>query len=329
MTSRLSASLVWVAVVVCLTAATAVADERTVVLVSSDAQVQAAMAAAAASSGWTIVRGRAEAGQGTTASAARDLVEAQDAGAAVWLVSGDRQTTTLYVYDRKADRLLVRALPYGAPYSEAQAAEVARTSRGMLRSLRGEPDVPDPPPVIAVELGPPPPPEPRLGVEVAVGLRASGELGAVPELRLGVSWRLRWLEVAVVLDAAPDAEIPGGRFKGEVSDSGLAIVARYPVPLGEQLAIRPGVGLVGHLVAVKGVQSGGGGGAIIDDSRLLPGVRAQVQVDWRLARRVAVGAVVAVDLGLTSPTYEADGMLAYSPDRARFFVGVGISLGLL
>lgn len=311
-----------------------------VVLVGGDAALRDAVRAAFVPAGISVLQVSEDQAPraGSAAEGARALSGTHAATGTIWLVvAGDRASTTLYVYDREEDRILVRTLPYAPPLDAAQNAEVARGARTMLRALRGLPDTAPPlaPPPEPAPAPAPPPPEPapaptatgvRLAVQGAFGLRLASGDGTTAEGRLDVSLRVGMFRIALGGDVA-GATALDGPFKGEARERAIAVSARMPWALTPRVWVIPGLGLAGHAVAVSG--TGPPGQTTFDEHLFLPALRAEVGVLVQLAPIVSAGVLLSFDVSLSSPTVEVRDRVAYETSDARGFFGLALVLGAL
>lgn len=129
-----------------------------VVLVSLDAELEAAISTSLAPWGAQIVPhvGESPGSMPAASELGRSLAAAEQALAVVW-ISTSESGPALWVYDADGDRVLARALPSPPPFDEPTAAAVALTLKTMLRHSAVAPPaeravVPAPPPYRLVHL---------------------------------------------------------------------------------------------------------------------------------------------------------------------------------
>src|SRR5438309_4014343 len=135
-----------VVVLACAVAPAAAQPTAAVALASADPSFHAALAAALAPNGTAVIDSdAAPPSLGDLTAGSRELADREHAAGTVWLIAGPNGST-LVAYDRTADRVLVRELPYSLPLAATQAAEAARMTRTMLRALRAMPEAEQTPP---------------------------------------------------------------------------------------------------------------------------------------------------------------------------------------
>ena len=138
----------------CAVAPAAAQPTQAVALASADPSFHDALAAALAPTGTSVIDADATPpALGDLTAGSRALADREHATGTVWLIAGP-SGSTLVAYDRAVDRVLVRELPYTTPLSATQAAEAARMTRTMLRTLHAMPESeqapPKPPPAVDV-----------------------------------------------------------------------------------------------------------------------------------------------------------------------------------
>ena len=310
------------AIALALTAGTANAD--TLLVISTDPAFASAVDAAVSPDKVSVRSADlATPSLETIAVASRDATTREHADAAAWLVFAGG--STLIVYDRTVDRMLVRSLPYASPLDAAQAAEAGRVTRTMLRALRiaEVPMVRPPPPVAVVVTPPPPPPPPRpgvLAVELDGGVRVRGPgATAGPLATLGVIWHPDRLGLAVALRLAPAAELDGA-FVGQISDHSLAATLRLPLRAARRTEAIATAGLALHRVALEGMLDG----SPRVEVRFDPAARFGIAGLIALGPAVRVGASVSVDWLLRRQAYAAGETQVLSVPPVQ--VGVGLVL---
>ncbi len=127
----------------------ALAAPEVVVVASSEATFRAALQDALAPTGMEVVAvGDEPPSVAELSVTARAIADREHASSTVWLIAA-ADKTTLVAYDRDVDRVLVREVPYVIPLTAAQAAEIARMARTMLRALRVTPELDLPLPRVA------------------------------------------------------------------------------------------------------------------------------------------------------------------------------------
>lgn len=237
------------------------------------------------------------------ADQSRRLADASAAVATVWL-SEATEGATLVTYDRRADRFLVRELPYAPPLTPTQAAEAARMVRTMLRALRTADDdalvkalLPEP-----IE-PPPPPPRPVFAASLGIGAWfAAPEASATPLTAITIAWRPHDLGVALGLAFAPAADIETMSFRGDVCDIVLAAELRKALVVAPLVRVTPAVGMTLHAITLDGAFQSG---EQVESRRFDPAVRVAVTPSIALSRGLELGLGVSADLLLRRQRYEA------------------------
>lgn len=328
------------AVVVCVllsvaTAARATPDEA-IVVSSTDPAFSAAVAEALRGAGMSVVA-VTDAPAPAVADLAGDsrrLADREHASATIMLLAGD-QGTTLLAYDRDADRVLVRALPYRTPLGEVRAIEVARMARAMLRALRVTPEIDAPPPRVAeaallrsraVTLAAAPPPAvapvpDHVALELLGGVRIGSDGGALEHGALSIIARPGGpgLELSAIASGA--ATVAMTSFAGALSDRELALTARVPVHLAPSFVLATQAGFGIHRIAIAGTTPAQTGAAA---TRYDPAVRAGVAGNYELRPGIAVGVAVTADGLLRRQDFTVGGRAVAGVPVVQ--IGVGLSL---
>lgn len=240
---------------------------------------------------------------GELAAQSRRLADTRRGSATVWLTPATTGAT-LVVYDRTADRFLVRELAYALPLTATQAAEAARMARTMLRALRA----PDDEAAIAASVRVPPPmsprePSPRVAATFGAGAWfGAPESTATPHVSLSIAWRPHGLGAALTATVAPSAQLATGGFAGSVRDTLLALEARYALRIAPAVRVAPSLGVALHLLALDGTFAGG---PMVDSSRVDPAIRGGAILTVALSRVLDVGLAVSADCLLVRQRYEA------------------------
>jgi len=325
------------AVVLAVTArAGAAPAAESIVVASDDVAFRAALADALEPAGIAIVSrdGVAAPALGAIASASRALADEAHATATVWLVAAPEQAT-LVTYDRGVDRVLVRALPFGAPLTPAQAAESARMARTMLRALRVTPDSDLPPPhasdapaVRAAVPGPMPPrAADRFATSFAMGMRMRGPGDSlVLAAEAGVAWRPAALGVALVGAYAPGSDVMASGFSGTVHDDSLALLARQPLRWGPRTELVVLAGAALHDVRVRGTLAAGSG---TEATSFDASLRAGVIAAYALDPTVKIGVQVSADCLLERQRYIVDSEQVLEIPRLQLTAGAVLVLRVL
>jgi len=263
----------------------------------------------------------------------RQITEREHATSAVWLVV-DATKTTLVAYDRDVDRVLVREVPYAAHLDAAQAAEVARMARTMLRTLRVTPEIDLPPPHVAVarvvraearaivpdvrarELAV------LAMVDVRVGSAASdaGLVGTV-----AASWRPDELGADLAIAIAPRTGVANAGFTGQFGDDALAVTAHAPVVTAPRLAVTAHAGGVIHRLVLDGTLDGNA----VGETRLDPAARLGITAAYELAARVDLGVVMSADVLLRRQDYASMTQEVLSVPRVQLSTGLVVSVRIL
>ncbi len=311
-------------------AAVASAAPETVVVASSDESFRSALNDALAPTGMQVIATADQAPSVAELSVtARQIAEREGAAATVWLIFASDKTT-LVVYDRDVDRVLVREVPYSAPLDPAKAAEIARMARTMLRALRVSPEVDLPVPrvlearvvraqVAATTIVV----EPRAGsfaVAGAIGLRvgaAASDAGL--DGRLSLLWRPDAIGFGVHASLATRGDLETMRFMGTVSDNSIAVTLHYPVIAGPKVHVLAAGGLALHSISVDGAIEG----EAVTDRRYDPAVRLGATANYEVGRNLDIGVGVSAD-GLLRRQRYASGM-----DQVLVVPRVQLTTGLI
>ena len=305
--------------VIVVASANAAPAKETIVVASEDAAFRTALDEALAPAGLA-TRPVLEPAPSLAeiASASRALADREQATATVWMIPGPG-TTTLVIYDRAVDRVLVRALPFAPPLTAAQTAETARMARTMLRALRITPDSDLPPPraedapathpwlaPAATATAMPDRAGPRLlASSLELGMRARGP-GADVALAGGaaLAWRPDELGVAVSASFAAGADVMTDGFAGAIRDDAIAAVAQLPVlPRTRRLWLLAAAGAAVHVVALRGTLAAGDH---VDTTSIDPALRAGATAAYAIDSSVDVGVAATADYLLRAQHY-ADG----------------------
>jgi hypothetical protein len=279
---------------------------------------------------------------------ARRIAERENASCVVWLISTD-QGTTIVVYDRDVDRVLIRNVAHSAPLTATKAAAAARTTRTMLRALRLTPDLDQPLPTVAAarvvraqigaQPGPPSGRHPLLAVSTSVAGKV-GNAGArgqvVLQGTLSALWRpkaLGALSLGLHLSTAARVNVQEGRLSGRSADHSLALTLQVPVALGPRLHARALGGLAVHAISLDGNLDEDLDGA--PDQRSVhirhfdPALRAGLAADYQLTSNLDIGLVFASDALLLRQKYVVEATPVLTVPRFQFSTGVAITLGFL
>lgn len=317
------------------TAARATPSPETIVVATTDPSFSAAIADALRGAGMAVVT----VGDAPVPSVAdlagdsRRLADREHASAAIALVPAE-DGATLLAYDRDADRVLVRALPYRTPLGEARATEVARMARAMLRALRVTPEIDAPPPRVAeaallrtraaaaaVGVTPVAAPIPdRVALELIGGVRIGSDGDALEHGALGIIVRpdAPGLELAAIASSA--TEIAMTSFAGTLTDRELALTARMPLRLAHDFALAGQAGFGLHRIAISGTT----GTQAESATRYDPAVRAGVLTSYALRTGLALGLEVTADGLLRRQDFTVGGHAVAGVPVVQ--IGVGLSL---
>jgi hypothetical protein len=315
---------------------------ETIVAASTDAGFTAALQAALVSAGMSlvVVHDSPPFEVSDLTGGARRLADRASATAAVALVFGD-DGATLLAYDHDVDRVLVRSLPYHAPLTEAQAAELARTARAMLHALRVTPDIDAPPPhpTEAAEireraaLPAPPSSAPAvaspsvLALELVGGARlGTANATAAEHGAVAVVWRPDAPGVALSGSFVPSRSVETMAFSGSVSDIAFAVTGRVPLQIAARWTIVGEGGLALHRIRIAGTIAGAGG---VESVRYDPALRAGGTALFRLRRDIDIGIGLSVDGLLRRQDYSLDGAALLALPVVQLTVGVALSAVIL
>jgi hypothetical protein len=327
-----------VLVLVCLLFAARANASETIVTASTDAGFTVALEAALASAGMSVVvvHDPPPLEVSDLTGGARRLADQAAATATVALVFGE-DGATLLAYDRDVDRLLVRSLPYHAPLTEAQAAELARTARAMLHALRVTPDIDAAPPHAteaaairerAATPAPPPPSVPAanvLGLELVGGARL-GTANSTEHGAIAVMWRPDAPGLALAGSFVPSRSVETMAFSGSVSDLALAITGRVPLRIASRWTIVGEGGVALHRIRIAGAVTGA---SSVESVRYDPALRAGGTVLFQLRRDIGVGAGLSVDGLLRRQDYSLDGAPLLTLPVVQLTVGVALTAVIL
>ncbi|MEO8845313.1 MAG: hypothetical protein ABI591_25725 [Kofleriaceae bacterium] len=317
------------------------ANAETIVAASTDAGFTAALQAALAPAGMAVVvvHEPPQLEVSDLTGGARRLAASATATATVALVFGD-DGATLLAYDLDVDRVLVRSLPYHAPLTEAQAAELARTARAMLHSLRVTPDIDAPPPhateAAAIReraaLRPPPPPSPLpvanvLALELVGGARlGTANATAAEHGAIAVVWRPDAPGLALAGSFVPSRSVETMAFSGSVSDLALAITGRVPLRIAARWTIAGEGGVALHRIRVAGSVTGAGS---VESLRYDPALRAGGTAVFQLRHDIGIGVGLSVDGLLRRQDYSLDGAPLLALPVVQLTVGVALTAVIL
>lgn len=302
--------------VVTVLASTAVASPapETVVVASSDESFRAALNDALTPTGMRVIATADQAPSVAELSiTARQIAEREGATSTVWLIfSPDK--TTLVVYDRDVDRVLVREVPYAAPLDPAKAAEIARMARTMLRALRVSPEVDLPLPrveearivraqVVASTIAAAPRAR-TFAVAAAVSLRVGAAASdASLDGRFSVLWRPDSLGLGLHASLATDGDLETTQFMGTIADDSIGLTLHYPIITGPKVHVLAAGGLALHSISVEGAIDG----EAVTDRRYDPAVRLVMTANYELGPNLDIGVGVSAD-GLLRRQRYASGM---------------------
>jgi len=314
---------------------------ETIVAASTDAGFTVALEAALASAGMSVVvvHDPPQLEVSDLTGGARRLADRERATATIALVFGD-DGATLLAYDLDVDRVLVRSLPYHAPLTEAQAAELARTARAMLHALRVTPDIDAPPPHAtdaaairehaALPAPTPPPSLPDASV-LALELVGGARLGtanstAAEHGAIALVWRPDAPGLAVAGSFVPSRSVETMAFSGSVSDLTLAITGRVPLRIASRWTIVGEGGVALHRIRIAGVVIGAGS---VESLRYDPALRAGGSAVFQLRRDIGVGVGLSVDGLLRRQDYSLDGAPLLALPVVQLTVGVALTAVIL
>ena len=242
---------------------------------------------------------------GELTGASRQLVARENAAAAIWLIH-DGTITTLVAYDRQADRVLVRTVPYTPPLDDAQAAVIARSARAMLRALAVDDESsPQPVPIAVVVKPQTESATPQLATMAGLGARF-GSPGTTSSalLTLAVIWRPRTLGVALDLAMGLAPNVNGTNFDGSIGDRSFAAVARLPLDVAPATTIAFSGGVAVHALRFAGKTPM----RTIVDWQFDPAARLGASASYAFREGVEIGLTVSADYLLRRQRYEVEGV---------------------
>jgi hypothetical protein len=288
-----------------------------VVVASSDEGFSGALEDALAPTGMRVIRTPdAPPPVGELSILARRIAERERAVATVWLVVAAGETT-LVTYDLDVDRVLVRDVPYTPPLRPAQAAEVARMARSMLRSLRVTPELDLPVPRVEearverervaeavrdAAQGTAVPRKSELGAWATAGVRvgaAASDVGL--EGRVGLGWRPDRVGVDLAIGIASRAPVETMGFAGRVADDSVGVTVHAPLLAGAKIHVAGQAGLAMHAIAVDGRL----GAEQLSVLRINPAMRVGLVARYELGRAIDAGFVMSSDGLLRRQRYES------------------------
>lgn len=328
-------SMMRLAIIIVVLVGTARAESQRVAVAASDRVLVTAIVDALAPQGMIVVE-VADAPPSSVAelgATSRTVAERERASAVVWLIA-DAQGATLVAYDRDVDRVLVRPLPYGPPFTAVRAAETARAARTMLRALKipdepePQPTPPAPPPAIVIVAPPPAAARPWPNVVALAGFGGRyGRLGedGVAELHLAAGVRPDALGIVAMISLSPEATLSNPAFMGGVSDNSFAIVARIPFRIAPRIEVAGSAGPALHAVRVEGTL----GAEEVSSLRFDPALRVGASGSYALSDRLDLGLSVSMDTLLRRQRYEVPGGQVLVMPRLQVSVGLLIGVRLL
>jgi hypothetical protein len=312
---------------------------ETIAAASTDAGFTVALEAALASAGMSVVvvHDPPQLEVSDLTGGARRIADQEGATATVALVFGD-DGATLLAYDHGVDRVLVRSLPYHAPLTEAQAAELARTARAMLHALRVTPDIDAPPPHASEAAAireraarPEPSPLPvatasMLALELVGGARlGTTNATAAEHGAIAIVWRPDAPGVALTSSFVPSRSVETMAFSGSVSDIAVAITGRVPLRIAARWMIVGEGGVAMHRIRIAGTADTSG----VESVRYDPALRAGGIAVFQLRRDIGVGVGLSVDGLLRRQDYSLDGAPLLTLPVVQLTVGVALSAVIL
>lgn len=293
-----------IACVVLHIASVRIAGAENVVVAGRDAALVAALGDALAPQHVVAVDDIAPASVGELTAASRQVVARENAAAAIWLIH-DGTITTLVAYNRDADRVLLRTVPYSPPLDDAQAAVTARSARAMLRALAlDEESTPEPAPIAVVVKPEAEPAAPQLATMAGLGARF-GSPGTTSNglLTLAVIWRPRTVGVALDLALGLAPDIDGTNFEGSIGDRSFAAVARLPLAVAPATTIALSGGFAVHALRFAGETPM----RTIIDWKFDPAARLGASTAYAFREGVEIGLALAADYLLRRQRYEVEG----------------------
>ncbi|HEU5057980.1 MAG TPA: hypothetical protein VFU21_15725 [Kofleriaceae bacterium] len=269
----------------------AAARAERLVLVSSDAELERATAAALAP--WAVdVMVRPDREVGATmpqaAERAQALAAQNRARAVVWIASAQGRPS-LWLYDVTTRKAVAIRLSSPPPFDPPAAAAIALAIKTLIRFSQVAPE--------AERYAPPkPPPARRLLLEARGGARLRPHAPVEPGFGLAgvlMPRALRPLGFSAGLRAGPGFEVESGSFVGHYDDLALAAAVRVALSLGGRLELVPSAGASVHLTRLRGSDLALGESAA--DRHLNPALDAGLQLGVDLGRpRLGLAAEAAI-----------------------------------
>jgi len=319
--------IVAIACVVLHIASARVAWAENVVVAGRDAALVAALDDALAPQQVISVEYAAPGSIGELTAVSRQLVARENAVAAIWLIH-DGTITTLVAYDRTADRVLLRTVPYTPPLDDAQAAVTARSARAMLRALAvDEQSLPQKSPIAVAAATPQTEPAtPQLATVAGLGARfGSPGTTSGAQLTLAVIWRPRTFGFALDLWMGLARDISATNFEGSIGDRSFAAVARLPVFVAPATTIALSGGVAVHALRFAGetpMRS-------IVDWKFDPAARLGATASYALRDGIDVGLAVSADYLLWRQRYEVEGQEILVMRPFQLMAAISLTLQVL
>lgn len=218
-----------------------------------------------------------------SSDAARALAKEHDARAVIW-IGRSAKGSSLWAYDSKDDRVVVRRLSPEPPFDAASAAAVALSIKTLLRHSDVAPK------------------EQRFGSQAPKPITITRDfrfeaLGAgrytdseaeSTQLRLGLGLAYRWhggLEVHTQLRLGTGLEVGNDAISGHFSDLTWSAGLRYLFDVGA-LQVGPTAALSLHFSSIEGTLPGG---ANVSASRVNPSVDLGGMARYWLSERIGLG----------------------------------------
>jgi hypothetical protein len=262
---------------------------------------------------------------GDLTAASRRLVDREHTRAAIWLIS-DGGVTTLVAYDRGADRVLVRTVPYATPLDDAQAAVAARSARAMLRALRVDEEAEARPMIVGEGPVAPEPVVEQLATSAGFAVRVgSPGRDANGELALGAIWRPSQLGVAIDLSLALASDLRAGMFEGTIGDRSLGVVARLPLVVARDLTFAASGGMALHAIRFAGDTPM----RTIADWHFDPAARVGATLGYEFRDGIDIGLSLSTDYLLRRQRYEVEGEEVIVMPGLQLAAGIGLTIRIL
>lgn len=262
---------------------------------------------------------------------AKLLAEQHQARAIVWLTT-NKDGAALWVYDAQDDRVIVRRLSVTLPLDEATAASVALSIKTLLMHSQAAPpeqrfgaEESSNPAFTPTSQTSSPPSVWSLEVQGLARHSLADDGSTEIRLGLGLSRRLRALDLAAGLILGPGRSVDSPGLQGHYSDFTLGVELRYPTTITDW-TLTPSLLASAHWTEIEGTL--GGTDARVSATRLNPSLGAGLLVMRRVGI-LRVGLRAQSSYFLRSQRYLVSGEPVLDLPSADFEFGAHIALPFL